>query len=727
MKRLLVILMLISAVFAYAQQEITLVDEMFEAGEFRDIVICGNYLLTPNIKGLAIYDISNPSSPVHINTINTPGRAENLVAKDNYLYLFDVGNGIILFDITDPSSPSILDTFHFYNGMYLYYPHHTVEIYGNMLYYPDYVNYNAYLKVLDITNPLSPVPRDSIQISNYSYDLQVNYPYCYMTDNTQSIYILNLSDPDSICVVDTISLGGRGYGMVTVDNYLYVGTDYSYGVEVFDITNPVSPDSAGYFLDEWYAYYSLVEENSVLYGYRHGGRLAIFDISNPTEIDTVGLAPFSYGGGGGCMFGEDTLLAMTASRSTASGNYYGMGIMGISDPISPNNLSYTITDKGPIQFVKTTGNNLIMANPGEIYCYGIQNPASPYLLSDYNPSPCNVYKLAVDSNYVYYASSWHYSLGALSLPGLSPAGSFSTQQYLFDIVASNGYVYGVRDTLRVFQVIDDSLQQLGVYQDCVNTIHLFVRDTLLFFYDYDSALFKILNVSNPSSPTLAGGLNPEKNLWYSPILVDGDYGYFLYGDSLLVYHFGSNFSSMDFVGSLFLDNYVEGGDIAVQDTFMYIAGNEYLTILKTTTPDSPILVDRYNTSGIPEGVAPYGDYVYVADNTSLGIYHFQVTGIEEEPAGGEGVINLAVTPNPAMEFFTISYSIPRKSRVKVGIYDLTGRLVRSFPINQSTNQLINHIIWKGEDDRGKKVSRGVYFCLVETQHSITSRKVVLLK
>ncbi len=726
MKGIFVVVLVLSALPLLAQQEITLVDELFEAGEFRDIVICGNYLLTPNIKGLVIYDISNPLSPIHINTINTPGHAENLVVKDDYLYLFDVGNGIILFDITDPSSPSILNTFHFYNGMSLYYPQHTVEIYDNMLYYPDYVNPHAYLKVLDITNPLNPVPRDSIQIPNYPYDLQVNYPYCYMTDDHLSIHILNLSNPDSIYMIDTISLGGKGCGMAAVCNYLYVGTGYpSYGVEVFDITNPVSPDSAGYFLDEWYAYYSFVELDSILYGYRHGGRLAIFDISDPAQIDTFGLTPFSYGGGGGFVFGEDTLLAMTASRSTVSGNYYGMGIMGISDPISPNNLSYTITDKGPIQFVRTMSNNMIVANPGQIFSYDIQNPASPSLLSDYSPS--NVFKLAADSNYVYYVNSWHYSLNALSLPSLSLINSFSTSQYLYDIVVSNGYVYSVRDTLRVFQVIGDSLQQVGVYQDDVNTLHLFAIDTLLFFYDYDPATFKILNVSNPSSPTLAEELDPGRNLWYSPLLVDGEYGYFLYQDSLVIYHFSGNFSSMDFVGSLWINSNVQNGDIAVQDTFMYIVGDKYLTILKTTTPDSPVLVDRYNTSGIPEEIAPYGDYIYLADNTSLGIYHFQITGIEEETVQDEGVMTLAVTPNPAREFFTISYSIPEKGKVKVGIYDVTGRLVRSFPINQSTNQLINCITWKVEDDKGRKVSQGIYFCLMETKGSRVSRKMMVVK
>jgi len=49
-----------------------------------------------------------------------------------------------------------------------------------------------------------------------------------------------------------------------------------------------------------------------------------------------------------------------------------------------------------------------------------------------------------------------------------------------------------------------------------------------------------------------------------------------------------------------------------------------------------------------------------------------------------------------------------RSSVSLRIYDLSGRLIRSFPINQSTNHQLTSVVWDGRDDRGKRVPSGVY-------------------
>ncbi|MDI6840327.1 MAG: C25 family cysteine peptidase [bacterium] len=67
------------------------------------------------------------------------------------------------------------------------------------------------------------------------------------------------------------------------------------------------------------------------------------------------------------------------------------------------------------------------------------------------------------------------------------------------------------------------------------------------------------------------------------------------------------------------------------------------------------------------------------------------------------------------------------SDLRLTIYDLSGRLVRTFSINQSTNQLINSVVWDGRDNQNKKVSSGVYFYRLEVGDYRLTKKLILLK
>jgi hypothetical protein len=90
---------------------------------------------------------------------------------------------------------------------------------------------------------------------------------------------------------------------------------------------------------------------------------------------------------------------------------------------------------------------------------------------------------------------------------------------------------------------------------------------------------------------------------------------------------------------------------------------------------------------------------------------------------------------PAHEFFKIGNSVMRQGassvrfsiasagRVQIGIYDVTGRKVRSladrvFPAGEQV------LRWDGTDDSGAKVARGVYFVRTSTQTN-TGRIIVL--
>ena len=118
------------------------------------------------------------------------------------------------------------------------------------------------------------------------------------------------------------------------------------------------------------------------------------------------------------------------------------------------------------------------------------------------------------------------------------------------------------------------------------------------------------------------------------------------------------------------------------------------------------------------------------DNGRLAYYYYMLNHVFSSICSISGVADITLdTPqsqHPAPEFFKIGnsvmrqgvsevrFSIARAGRVQIGIFDVTGRKVRSladrvFPAGEQV------LHWDGTDDAGGKVSRGVYFVRTSTQ------------
>jgi hypothetical protein len=85
-----------------------------------------------------------------------------------------------------------------------------------------------------------------------------------------------------------------------------------------------------------------------------------------------------------------------------------------------------------------------------------------------------------------------------------------------------------------------------------------------------------------------------------------------------------------------------------------------------------------------------------------------------------------VVPNPFNPRTTITYAVPRRSRVRVGIYDLMGRRVRDLVDGE---QAAGHhaVEWDGRDAGGSWVAAGVYLVRVSDGAAAATAKVVLAK
>ncbi|MDE3057417.1 MAG: T9SS type A sorting domain-containing protein [Bacteroidota bacterium] len=80
-------------------------------------------------------------------------------------------------------------------------------------------------------------------------------------------------------------------------------------------------------------------------------------------------------------------------------------------------------------------------------------------------------------------------------------------------------------------------------------------------------------------------------------------------------------------------------------------------------------------------------------------------------------------PNPFSSSTEISYKLDQPSQIKVTIFDILGRKIKSFAAGIQTSG-VHGMMWDGTDDAGKKVAAGVYFYRLQAKGGTQVKKMV---
>jgi parallel beta-helix repeat protein len=119
------------------------------------------------------------------------------------------------------------------------------------------------------------------------------------------------------------------------------------------------------------------------------------------------------------------------------------------------------------------------------------------------------------------------------------------------------------------------------------------------------------------------------------------------------------------------------------------------------------------------------DYIPWTDETHTDVFTECGTGIDEPDAVTPYLSDNF--PNPFNPSTAIQYRVPSTgSRVRLAVYDLSGRLVRTLVDSYRSGG--EHLaVWRGTDDDGNDVGSGVYFYRLEVDGTSMERKMVLVK
>jgi hypothetical protein len=127
-----------------------------------------------------------------------------------------------------------------------------------------------------------------------------------------------------------------------------------------------------------------------------------------------------------------------------------------------------------------------------------------------------------------------------------------------------------------------------------------------------------------------------------------------------------------------------------------------------------------------------GRYVYVtatdyAGNESAAseVVHYGI-GVGEHPVLPTTYGLMQNVPNPFNPTTVIRFDIPEAANVVLGVYDISGRLVRTL-VDRELPRARHSVEWDGRDNRGTRVASGVYFYKIEAGGFTAAKKMVLLK
>ena len=151
-----------------------------------------------------------------------------------------------------------------------------------------------------------------------------------------------------------------------------------------------------------------------------------------------------------------------------------------------------------------------------------------------------------------------------------------------------------------------------------------------------------------------------------------------------------------------------------------------LTDVSTRLTTSPL-------SGGPE-------YSFIDDTAELGRRYYYALGAVDAQGHEErmGLVSgtrggpyrfavLHTRPNPSDALAEIDYTLDRTSDVRVSIYDVAGRIVRTLRQPGTLGPGPHTVRWDGKDRTGRVVSAGPYFARIQSEHRSVWTKILRVR
>ncbi len=253
-------------------------------------------------------------------------------------------------------------------------------------------NQGGGLRVIDISNPNSPIQVGSIDISGSAEAVDVSGSYAFIADWYYGLRVIDVSNPQTPNEIGNYDTKGNAADIEVSGSFAYV-TDTKYGLRIIDVSNPGTPQETGYYYPPTLQRGIFIKGN---YAYVNSGKtLRILDVSDPTVPRELGFYTTNYEIHGIFIYNNYAFLANDVN---------GLLILDISNPVNISVIGQYTPSSFSAFDVYVAGNYAyVTSSYGGLHLVDISNPYSPKPVSAYTlyaPS----WGVFVSVNYIYVAT-----------------------------------------------------------------------------------------------------------------------------------------------------------------------------------------------------------------------------------------------------------------------------------------------------------------------------------
>ncbi len=357
----------------------------YPLGPSYDLRVADSVVFVAVAGGVAVYDVSDPSSP---SLVALPIRTSGFIVEMEYdpvrrvLYLGDFFGKVGIWDVSSPASPTHL------TDIDLPFPVLALFLDGANLYVG---TGSGGVIIYDVSLPSAPTPVGGFTVSPYVLDIFVAGGLAYVSADSGGIYIYDVSDPSSPALVSNLREGWRALAAYRLGNYLFVGADSS-GLVVVDVSDISSPTTLSVYGTGGRAGRLSVAGSLLFLANGPGGVLA-FDVSDPSTPTLTFSVPSPDGSYVLGAYPGDTLLYVCHS-------IHGLEVYDISDPVGMHEVAYYTYDSYPKALVQS-GGYLYVALYGGLSVLNVSDPTAPYEVGSVPDTILGDPRMEVDGSRLY--------------------------------------------------------------------------------------------------------------------------------------------------------------------------------------------------------------------------------------------------------------------------------------------------------------------------------------
>lgn len=704
------------------------------ASDYTDIVMSNtdiSYLYAASNWGLEIFSLAEPTKPVRIGEIATPGQARSVVVDGGTAYVADGAAGVHVIDIAVPTAPKVLKTLGGFTDA------RKVQVADGNLYV---LGRERGMLVYDqkvVHNVQTPRPRRFFRTGGTPINVVIHDDTIYLSDDRHGVYILEPSPFGNFDFRSVVPILAAAYEIAeTADAaYAYVASGNLTLIDVTDIQNP----ETGFRLNTpgLATGIQLLDDTVYLTDQQTG--LHIINVGNPQQPRRISSQP---------TLGNATDVVIQDALAYIADGKGGIQTLDVSKPESPKWLHHYAFGGAVygLDVVETTeGERTVYVANGAGGLHTLefttpyhgtltQNlllPADTLTFNNEQFGAARCTKVRAQDGYGFVAAET--GMFVVDLAANTILTHIPTAAPVSDIALLEGYAYLCAESLIVVDSRVPQQSRIVSKRDMDGSAYRVIVDAASSSSAYVAALeggLHVFDITEPSVPRSVGRYATQGNA--TGVTLAGKRAYLL--DSAV----GVTVLDVSDPREPRLNGVYENDalpiDAQVAGNYLYLLDSESVQLIDTRTLT---VTSQFRELQFPSELKLTDTALYIADLYQLRIFRVHPDGYSlavEEAIPSDWLPDVAKSipvnrlsqnfPNPFNPETWIPYQLASNVNVSLYIYDTQGRRIYAKTLGyRKAGSHTAH--WDGRNAAGEPVASGVYFYSIQAGDFHATRKMLI--